>query len=126
MVNAIDAKDKIKLADVCFTKYFRHSKLPQLFSGTVQRYYDLIKKHWLAVIVYSSRLELTKFGWESEPYVTHLLDGFSALSDPDYIIPLPVIFTPKVTSSPNLFSFLPLHQSDKLPPQINFFPHIST
>ena len=46
-------------------------------------YYDLIEKQWLAVIVYSSRLELTKLGWESEPYVTHLLDGFSALSDPD-------------------------------------------
>ena len=66
-------------------------------------------------------LRTDKLGWESEPYVTHLLDGFSALSDPDHIIPLPVIFSPKVTSSPNLFSFLPLHQSDKLSPQIKFF-----
>ena len=91
-------------------------------------YYDLIEKQWLAVDSYISRLELTKFGWESEPYVTHLLDGFSRLTPIHHIIPLPVIFSPKVSPSPNLLSFfLPplfsLHQSDKLPPQINFFPH---
>ena len=33
-------------------------------------------------------LRTDKLGWVSKPYVTHLLDGFSALSDPDHIIPL--------------------------------------
>ena len=49
-------------------------------------YYDLIEKQWLAVDSYISRLELTKFGWESEPYVTHLLDGFSRLTPIHHII----------------------------------------
>ena len=30
-------------------------------------------------------LRTDKLGWVSKPYVTHLLDGFSALSDPDHI-----------------------------------------
>ena len=30
-------------------------------------------------------LRSDKLGWVSKPYVTHLLDGFSALSDPDHI-----------------------------------------
>ena len=91
----------------------------------------LIRFDWKAMACSDSlfvSLRTDKLGWESEPYVTHLLDGFSRLTPIHHIIPLPMIFSPKVSPSPNLLSFfLPplfsLHQSDKLPPQINFFPH---